>query len=206
MSSVVRHERGPRAYSARVSPAERGNLSAFKTQLFLIEDAEPYPPERLRDLLHRGSLAAHRYRAVLARRLGLGDTESAALAHLARSGPLTPRQLGRLLFLTSGGVTALLHRLERAGHVTREAHPTDRRSSVLRATPAILQRGDELGEPLAQALDAVSARRSPQEREAIGRYLEEVLEVMAAHAPDEPAERDDEQAATPARVHPGLWA
>jgi len=171
----------------------------------LSKAAEGYTPQRLRDLLHRGSLAAHRYRAVLARRLGLGATESAALAHLARSGTLTPRQLGRLLFLTSGGVTALVHRLERAGHVTRESHPTDRRSSVLRATPAILERGDELGEPLAQALDAVSARRTPQECEVIGRYLEEVLEVMAAHAPDEPADREEEQAPAPVRVHPGLW-
>jgi len=172
----------------------------------LSKDPEPYSPERLRDLLHRGSLAAHRYRAFLARQLGLRDTDSTALAHLARSGPLTPRQLGHLLFLTSGGVTALTHRLERAGHIVRESHPRDRRSFVLQATPAILQRGDDLSEPLAQALDAISARRSPEERELIGRYLEDVLEAMATHATEEPGDRDHEEPSLPARVHPGLWA
>jgi DNA-binding MarR family transcriptional regulator len=159
----------------------------------------PKPPE-LRDLLYLTALAAERYRVLLARRLDLRDTEFTALEHLARS-PLSPGQLARLILLTSGGMTALLHRLAGAGHVRRERHPGDRRSFVLHASPEILKRRRELNGPLAESLDAVSAARSPEEREVIGRYLEDVLAVMAAHT-----EVKNEPEPEPVRVHPGLWA
>jgi phytoene dehydrogenase-like protein len=68
-------------------------------------------PDQLRELLHRRTIAGDRYRARVARLLGMNDTEAAALAHLAHHGQLTPGELGRLVGLTSGGTTALIHRL-----------------------------------------------------------------------------------------------
>jgi DNA-binding MarR family transcriptional regulator len=63
-------------------------------------------------------------------RFGLGVPEFNALSALRRVGPpysLTPTELGRALLFTSGGLTKLLERLERAGFVRRETSATDRR-------------------------------------------------------------------------------
>jgi hypothetical protein len=53
----------------------------------------------------------------------------------AGPGPLTERDLGARLLLTSGGVTVLVDRLERAGLVRRGRHPTDRRTTVVGLVP-----------------------------------------------------------------------
>ena len=45
-------------------------------------------------------------------------------------------QLRALLQLSSGGIAGLIHRLERAAHVSRHANTRDRRSAVVRLTPA----------------------------------------------------------------------
>jgi len=47
--------------------------------------------------------------------------------NLEADGPLTQRDLGERLALTSGAITMLVDRLERAGWVHRRPHPGDRR-------------------------------------------------------------------------------
>ncbi|HEU0203257.1 MAG TPA: MarR family transcriptional regulator [Burkholderiaceae bacterium] len=49
---------------------------------------------------------------------------------------LKMRDLSRYLMVTGGNVTALTDDLERDGLVTRESSPTDRRSWIVRLTPA----------------------------------------------------------------------
>ena len=48
----------------------------------------------------------------------------------------TPKQISAYLDLSSGATTALTDRMVAAGYLERLAHPTDRRSSVLRLAPA----------------------------------------------------------------------
>lgn len=48
----------------------------------------------------------------------------------------TPKQISAYLDLSSGATTALTDRMVAAGYLERVAHPTDRRSSVLRLAPA----------------------------------------------------------------------
>ena len=78
------------------------------------------------------------FAAAMARRTGLGLSEMAALEHLQQAGEegMTPTQLGRRLSLSSGAVTALVDRMERAGQVERRPNPNDRRSSVVRTLPS----------------------------------------------------------------------
>ena len=62
-------------------------------------------------------------RTALARRAGIGATDLDALEHLEADGPLTQRDLGERLSLTSGAVTMLVDRLERAGWMHRRPIP-----------------------------------------------------------------------------------
>jgi DNA-binding MarR family transcriptional regulator len=171
-----------------------------------VSDVSTYTAEELRELFHRKTLAGERHRGAVARMLRISDTDASALAHLARHGQLTPRQLGDLLGLTSGGTTALVHRLEQAGHLTRRPHPRDKRSIILAPSRSVLQRAGEVYAPLVDELDAVTARFSREEREIIGRYMTEIASVSERHAEslDSAArEQPDQAVAAPA---PGLWA
>jgi DNA-binding MarR family transcriptional regulator len=77
-----------------------------------------------------------RYRESVANQLAVGTSEVVALGYLFQEGPLTPREIGLRLNLTSGSVTALLDRLENSGFVARSQHPDDRRSLLATVTPA----------------------------------------------------------------------
>lgn len=92
-------------------------------------------PERdaLSRSLQRFGLERDRMRAALARHAGMSGTDLDALEHLEADGPLTQRDLGDRLSLTSGAVTMLVDRLEKAGWVHRRPHPSDRRYVLPRA-------------------------------------------------------------------------
>ena len=62
---------------------------------------------------------------------GLNRTDMRALDIVGRAGPLAPTALARLLGFTTGGVTTVLDRLERAGYVRRRPDPADRRRQVV---------------------------------------------------------------------------
>lgn len=61
-------------------------------------------------------------------------------AHLAwvlhHGGPVTQRELADALAVTPRNVTGLVDGLVASGHVTREAHPTDRRATLVVLTAA----------------------------------------------------------------------
>lgn len=124
------------------------------------------------------------FAAAMARRTGFGLSEMAALEHLQQAGEegLTPTQLGRRLSLSSGAVTALVDRMERAGQVERRPNPNDRRSSVVRTLPSGLTAAREHLLPVAADLLEKSAELTDEERATVSAYLEAVTEVFARHA------------------------
>jgi DNA-binding MarR family transcriptional regulator len=68
---------------------------------------------------------------------GIGRAEFDVLATLRRSGApfeLSPGALAGSMMLSSGGTTARLDRLEKAGLVVRVPSPSDRRSVLVRLT------------------------------------------------------------------------
>ena len=88
--------------------------------------------------LHEASILVARERqAPLYARHGLQQGEFDALATLRRSGApegLTPTALFEAAMMSSGGMTARIDRLEKAGLVERRPHPTDRRATLVRLT------------------------------------------------------------------------
>jgi DNA-binding MarR family transcriptional regulator len=69
-------------------------------------------------------------------RIGLHVTDLRCLNLLAQAGPLTAGELGQQLGLgTTGAVTRMVDRLERAGYVCRQADPRDRRRVIIQPVP-----------------------------------------------------------------------
>jgi DNA-binding MarR family transcriptional regulator len=166
----------------------------------------PDPAGAIRSALNRTDLAATRHRAALARVLELSENDVLALQYIARAGRLTSTQLATRLGLTSGGVTALVQRLERAGHVLREPHPDDRRSSLLRLSAAAERRLAEVLAPLIEQIQALSARLAEGEAELVARLLEELASAAEREAEALSSRADDLEAAGLSVPVPGLWA
>jgi DNA-binding MarR family transcriptional regulator len=112
----------------------------------------------------------------VSRRLGLGGTDVRFLTLLDRHGPLTPGRLAALTGLTTGSVTGVIDRLERAGFVGRERDDTDRRKvRVVPVPEATARLAAEWHDDLL-VLDAVLRRRDRAELEVISRFLGEMVE------------------------------
>ncbi len=136
------------------------------------------PSVALRHLMR----ASEEVDVAFARRLGLGPTDVAALDRLLEDGPMGPAELGELLGMRSASATALVDRLERAGHVERHPHASDRRRIDVVATPhAAAEAWQALG-PLLERLEAVAAELSAEEQAVVTGYLRRVAEEMRAYA------------------------
>ena len=91
----------------------------------------------------------------------LSRSDYDALEVLDEHGSLTPGELGTLLSLTSGSVTALIDRLERLGWASRNRHPDDRRKIIVTLTKQAWQIGQDELKPYHEAVDALHATSAP---------------------------------------------
>ncbi len=129
---------------------------------------------------------------------GLHQTDVEALTRVLvaqqRGTPMTAGALAEELGLTTGAITSVVDRLERAGHVTRVRDHADRRKVLLHYSPEGRALADDFFVPLARRSAAAMDRFTPEELEVVRRYLAVTGEAMAAHrrslapaVPDGPA-------------------
>ncbi|MFD0258885.1 MarR family winged helix-turn-helix transcriptional regulator [Kitasatospora indigofera] len=105
-------------------------------------------------------------------RSGTGpDVEAAAV---------TPGLLREELGITSGAVTAVLDRLERAGHVHRSRDSADRRQVRVHYNPGASRIATAWFTPVAERTDIVRADFTPAELRVVARFLGRMTEELAA--------------------------
>ncbi|MFE9363015.1 MarR family winged helix-turn-helix transcriptional regulator [Streptomyces sp. NPDC006978] len=145
-----------------------------------------------RERLMEGLRAYGGFYAELSRRfaawLGLHSTDATAVLEIAaaeeRGTPLSPARLSERIALSTGATTALLNRLETAGHITRTREHSDRRVITLRSGPHIQERADEFFGPLAHRLDATMAHYPPDLLARFESFVTDVNSTMDAHLAD----------------------
>ncbi|HSR99629.1 MAG TPA: MarR family transcriptional regulator, partial [Kofleriaceae bacterium] len=86
--------------------------------------------------LARVTDADRRLRLAAAERLGVGATDFDALVLLDTAGPVAAGRIAEAMAITTGAVTGLIDRLERAGWVQRTRHEADRRQVLIELAPA----------------------------------------------------------------------
>ncbi|HEY0932815.1 MAG TPA: MarR family transcriptional regulator, partial [Trebonia sp.] len=139
----------------------------------------PGPARALREVQQ----ASYGATLALARRLGIGTTEVAALQHLTSAGePLGPVQLGQRLGIASASATALVDRLERSGHVYRSPHPQDRRRQTISVTQESTDQTREALRPLLADIDLAAAQLTPEQAAAVVRFLGAAADAMRRYA------------------------
>jgi len=113
----------------------------------------------LRQATAQGTL----YGQVVAQRLGLTGTDLDCLDLIHLRGPVTAGELARATGLTTGAVTGLIDRLERAGFAERARDPADRRKVLVRALPEAAARVMPMFAPMQAAMRPVLARYTDAE-------------------------------------------
>ena len=88
--------------------------------------------------------------ASVAELFGIGRSDLRAMELVSRGGPATCSRLASGLNVTTGSVTALIDRMERAGYFVRRSDPTDRRKVLVDLTTGGRERERRVFEPLAR--------------------------------------------------------
>ena len=117
-----------------------------------------------------------------AERLGINDTDLHCLNAIENAGGLTAGELAAAVGLTSGAVTGVVDRLERAGFARRVPDPADRRRVKVEVTPEFYARAESIWGPLAADWEATLASRfTAAELSGITEFLRLTNEVGKRH-------------------------
>ncbi|WP_354643698.1 MarR family winged helix-turn-helix transcriptional regulator [Kitasatospora camelliae] len=148
----------------------------------------PRPPDNrafgrlLQGLASEMNLLGHDFAASQ----GLHATDVQALLAVLRAAPggeeagegITPGRLREELALTSGAVTAVLDRLERAGHVRRTRDAADRRQVQVHYEPGAARIAAEWFGPVAARTDRVRSEFSTEELSTVVRFLTRMTDEL----------------------------
>ncbi|MET3986902.1 MarR family transcriptional regulator [Streptomyces sp. PvR034] len=119
----------------------------------------------------------------VAQLLGLNVTDLTCLGHVLGAGknPLGAGDLAERANLTTGAVTGVLNRLERAGYARRQPDPSDRRRVRVVADPTAAARVVAVYEPFYARLAALFADYTPDEVAVIADWFARAADEARAH-------------------------
>lgn len=122
--------------------------------------------------------------------MGMGETDLLALRYLLRAQAagdrVGPKDLSRLLGITTASTTSLIDRLVGSGHVRREPHPTDRRSLVIVPTAVTDTEVRATLGAMHRRMLAVAEQLSPEESRIIVGFLRRMTEALERRPEDHP--------------------
>ncbi|GAA3651731.1 DNA-binding MarR family transcriptional regulator [Lentzea atacamensis] len=140
---------------------------------------EPEVLERFTWYMREQSALTIMFHTKVAEQMGLSATDEKCLDLAMRAdGPLTAGRIAELSGLSTGAVTGVIDRLERAGFVRRVRDPHDRRKVLVEVTAGDLAKFAHLFEKAQQSLVQVLSRFDPDEIEVIERYLQLQIETF----------------------------
>lgn len=116
----------------------------------------------------------------LAQRIGLSATEYECYSLLLDNGPLPAGKLAKLCGITTGGLTGLVDRLEKAGLVERAADATDRRKVLIKAkhNKELYQKLWSFYEPIAQGFRAINNQYTDEELSLLVQHYQRINDLM----------------------------
>jgi DNA-binding MarR family transcriptional regulator len=155
--------------------------------------------ERIREIARsvaRIADADRRLRLAAAERLGVGATDFDALVLLDSAGPLAAGRIAEAMAITTGAVTGLIDRLERAGCVQRTRHDADRRQVLIELAPARRDQLDahwkERDRFVAEAIGELDDAGLGEAARLIDAIAERTLASLADRAAAADAARDED--------------
>jgi DNA-binding MarR family transcriptional regulator len=133
-------------------------------------------------LVRRHSTAAVLFHHALAERLGLGPTDHKCLDLVRERGGMTGAELAAITGLTSGAITGVVARLERAGYLRREPDPHDGRKQLLSAIPERVRDLQRVFQPIRDDAAALLEGFDKRQLTAIASFLTRSTDFAYRHA------------------------
>jgi DNA-binding MarR family transcriptional regulator len=112
---------------------------------------------------------------IIADKVGLSPSDLECLGFLEDGGAMTAGRLGELTGLTSGAVTRMIDRLERARYVRRRSDPDDRRKVLVELVSGRAKEFERFYGPMARGATDYLARYSDAELALIAGLLEDMV-------------------------------
>ncbi|MCI4136714.1 MarR family transcriptional regulator [Bacillus vallismortis] len=113
-----------------------------------------------------------------AQALGLFPTDLKSADILNEAGPMTAGELGKKTGLSTGSVTALVDRLEKAGYVAREKDPDDRRRVMIVPLTASKKHVKDLFRSLSESTMDLCRDYTEEELELIFNFVDKAADIM----------------------------
>jgi DNA-binding MarR family transcriptional regulator len=110
--------------------------------------------------------------------LGINRTDMRAMDIVGRRGRITAGELAKEAGLTTGGVTVVVDRMERAGLLKRVRDPDDRRRVWLEATPLVAQKTLPIWGPMQELWESWARDLTRDQLEFLLKFLTEGNELM----------------------------
>lgn len=129
--------------------------------------------EQLETALRLSSAQGAVFGQAVADRVGITSSDLECTDILLLEGRVTAGRLAELTGLTTGAITGVIDRLERAGLVQRERDETDRRKVYVVANPASVAEIGKLYEPMQRAMQKNWAAYSDDELRLLQRFASE---------------------------------
>jgi DNA-binding MarR family transcriptional regulator len=114
--------------------------------------------------------------------LGLNRTDARCLDIIERLDGVTAGRLAAEASLSSGAVTTVIDRLERAGFAQRVPDPSDRRRVLVEVTPSARAELAALSAPLAEAARRLFEGYTEEEARFLRDFMREVRRVKEGYA------------------------
>lgn len=142
-----------------------------------------------RELIQTFTLAVRAYHNAIeelsdaaAECLGINLTDDRCLDILSLNGPMTAGELAETSGLTSGAITTVVDRLERAGYARRVRGTADRRHVLVEVTPLAQERSAPIYAPLLAESRAMLESYSEDELALLHDFLRRGADLSANHA------------------------
>jgi DNA-binding MarR family transcriptional regulator len=143
---------------------------------------KPDAPAAGENLGRELSTAVVLFHEALASRLGMNAAEWRCLSLLHEHGPSTAGQLAELSGFTTGAITGIVDRLERAGYARRKPNPADGRSVIIHSlrSKALHARVSPVLSSIGQGMMEITTHYNVRELAAIADYLRRTIQLLRA--------------------------
>src|SRR6476620_2135763 len=126
--------------------------------------------EQLEEAMRRSSAQGVLYGQTVANVAGIANSDLECMDILSLEGRVTAGRLAEVTGLTTGAITGVVDRLEKAGLVRRERDDADRRKVFIVVVPEAMERIGQLYVPMQQTMQKVFGAYSDEELKLLLRF------------------------------------
>jgi DNA-binding MarR family transcriptional regulator len=136
--------------------------------------------QELETAMRKASAQGTIFAAAVAERAGISSSDMDCMDFLNLEGRMTAGRLAELTGLTTGAITGVVDRLEKAGFVRRERDESDRRKVFIAPVPARMMEIGHFYQLMQRAMEKQAASYTDTELKLLLRYATESYQSILA--------------------------